>query len=92
MLQNLTGWHILVILFTFAVFLVIVAVVITIAVRAAGRSQPTPVARYGPPQPTATTPAEDASSRLKQIKQLRETQQISDAEYQAKRAEIVSGI
>ena len=86
MLQSLTGWHILIILITLAVFAAVVAAVIVLAVRAAGRAKPAPVARYGTPAPEPT------SARLAHLDQLFHTGQISEAEYQAKRVEIIDGI
>lgn len=86
MLANLSGWHLLIMA---AVGFVIVAIVVAVVVLAIvySRRNANPPAGY--PDPTAMPSAE---SRLRDIENLHQRGILTDAEYEAKRAEIIGRI
>lgn len=88
MFSNLTGWHVIII----GVLVLVIVAVIVVAVLIARRSRNV-AATPGYPQtsgPTGSTP--DASTRLAQLTELRDRGQITDAEYDARRRQIVDGL
>jgi uncharacterized membrane protein len=82
MLGNLGGWHLLVILGVLVIIIAIVAVaVVIIAVQ---------LSRRDVRDDASTTP--DPVGQIKRLAQLRDEGLLSDAEYEAKRIEILGRI
>ncbi|SIO16689.1 SHOCT domain-containing protein [Agromyces cerinus] len=85
MFQGFTGWHALIILGVL-VFFAAIAVGVLLLIRYAAKSGTTEALESAGP-PTA-----GAGERLDQLERLRAEARITDAEYAAKRAEILRGI
>ncbi|WP_166979503.1 c-type cytochrome biogenesis protein CcmI [Paramicrobacterium fandaimingii] len=85
MLGNLTGWHLMIVaaIVLVIVAVVIVAIVLTVVLSRRGSSSPDNAAATGIPSP---------ETRMREIERLRQRGVITDAEYEAKRAEIIGRI
>ncbi len=80
MLNNLAGWHVVIILGVVLALVVFVIVVVAVALRLAARSSLTP------------TPNADPVSQLQGLGRLRDQGLISEAEYEAKRQDLLKRI
>lgn len=81
MLSNLTGWHILIILGMLVILATVAVIVIVIAIRLSRNKARSPVAI--PPDPVL---------QIKRLAELRDEGLLSEAEYEAKRAELLGRI
>jgi uncharacterized membrane protein len=81
MLNNLAGWHLLIILGVLAIMALIAVAVIALVLHLS-RKDPTNLA------PTTPDPAE----QIKRLAQLRDQGLLSEAEYEAKRSELLGSI
>ena len=99
MFSSFSGWHLMIVLAVVIIPIAVIALVVWLVVRAA-RSPGTAAraslqqapAQQPSASPDASTPdasAPDASARLAQLDELRAAGRISDAEYEAKRAQIL---
>lgn len=94
MFSSFSGWHLMIVLAVVIIPIAVIALVVWLVVRAA-RSPGTAAraslqqapAQQPSASPDASTP--DASARLAQLDELRAAGRISDAEYEAKRAQIL---
>ena len=84
MFMGFTGWHALIIL-GMLIFFAAIAVGVLLLIRYAAKSGTTAALEAGSPSP-------GASERLDQLEQLRSEARITEAEYAAKRAEILRGL
>ncbi|MFB6611663.1 SHOCT domain-containing protein [Agromyces sp. NPDC056379] len=84
MFTGFTGWHALIILGVF-VFFAAIAVGVLLLIRYAAKSGTTAALESAGPPP-------GAGERLDQLERLRSEARITEAEYTAKRAEILGGL
>ena len=84
MFQGFTGWHALIILGVL-VFFAAIAIGVLLLIRYAAKSGTTAALE-------STGPPPGASERLDQLERLRSEARITEAEYAAKRAEILRGL
>ena len=76
MLDNLTGWHVLVILGVLATMALVVVAIIVVVIRLVRKNVRHPV-----------TSSPDPVEEIRRLAQLRDEGLLSDTEYEAKRAE-----
>jgi len=80
MLNNLAGWHVLVILGVLVIITVVVAAIIIVAIRAARRNA----------RPVPSSP--DPAAQIQKLAQLRDEGLLTETEYEAKRIELLGRI
>ena len=81
MLNNLTGWHVLVILGVLVTIAIVVVAIIVIVIRLSRKNDRHPV----PGQP-------DPVEQIRRLAQLRDEGLLSETEYEAKRADLMGRI
>ncbi|MBC7761920.1 MAG: SHOCT domain-containing protein [Candidatus Saccharibacteria bacterium] len=81
MLNNLTGWHVLVILGVLATMAIVVVAIIVVVIRLLRKNVRHPV-----------TSSPDPVEQIRRLAQLRDEGLLSETEYEAKRAELMGRI
>lgn len=81
MLNNLAGWHVLIILGVLATIAIVVVAIIVVAIRLSRKNVRRPV-----------TSSPDPVEQIQRLAQLRDEGLLSETEYEAKRAELLGRI